>query len=87
MADRPAHCDEVETMEIKVTPEMIEAGAEIIWDHFDLFPSSYASFVSEKVFLAMARLAKGNRESHKQKSPTRESSLSNRGPSPLCLGP
>ena len=57
MADRPAHREAPET-EIEITPEMIEAGAEVIFRSFDgviPYGSSYGERVAVSVFLAMRK--------------------------------
>ena len=57
----------VQSEEAKVTPEMIEAGAEIIWTHFyDVMPrgSDTGRVAAREVYLAMQR-ASGYRKSAK----------------------
>jgi len=58
MADRPAHREAPET-EIEVTPEMIEAGAEVIYRCFDgaiPYGSSFGERVAALVYQAMRAL-------------------------------
>jgi hypothetical protein len=56
MSDRPATECEVDGKEIEVTPEMIEAGADILRSFNEDF-ESYES-MAEEIFVAMISLAK-----------------------------
>ena len=62
MYDRPAHSDEVVSKGIEITPELIEAGAEIILEYMFRYmsfamdePNAYS--ISEKVCEAISTRA------------------------------